>query len=121
MPSITPEALDAAAMMGAARELVAPVMDSEVPGLADDDEPVGAAPAVGVDDDSRRHAATNNRLERGLLTVGQGLRLDLALALQETEGDGFATRAATAPAATAPRTEVAFVGSDLAGSVSVSC
>ena len=62
MFSITPEALDAVDMTGAAHELILPVVDSVVLTVADIDESVVATPAVRVDDDLRGDAPTDNGL-----------------------------------------------------------
>ena len=47
---IAPEALNAVDMVRATRELIRPMLDSEVLGIADIDEAVLAAPPVRVDD-----------------------------------------------------------------------
>ena len=109
------EALDPVDVVRASDELVLAVVDTEVLRVPDIDQPVVAAPAVRVDDDLRRHAATDNGLKRGFLVVRHDLRVDLARALQEAEDNGLARGSAASLAAHAPGTEVALIDLDMAG------
>ena len=56
-----PEAFDAVDMNGSFRKLVAGMIDADV-AIAEIDEAVVAAPAIGVDDGARVHPAADNPL-----------------------------------------------------------
>ncbi len=64
------------------------------------DQPVVAAPFVGMDD----------RLQSGFGGIGHDLRVDLVAAFQQPEDDGFACRSTASPATHTPCTEVRLVG-----------
>src|SRR6201989_3433812 len=107
--SVTPEALDAIDMMCASHELALPVVDSEVLGVSDINQPVVAAPAIRIYDRFGRDTTANNGLQSGFLAVRHDLRVDLAISLQESEDDGLTRRAATALAAYYASTKVRFI------------
>ena len=66
-----------------------------------------------MNDSVSRHTTANNGLKRGLLAVRNDLRLDLTVALQQSEDDSLTTRcSATTLAAHACRAEVRFINFD---------
>ena len=106
-----PEAFDAVDMDGSLRELVAGMIDADV-AIAEIDQAVVAAPAIGVDDGARVDPAADNTLEGGLGAVRDDLGVDAALALKDAENDRLAVGAAPPPALDAPRPEEALVNLD---------
>ena len=106
-----PEAFDAVDMDGSPGELVAGMIDTDV-AIAEIDQAVVAAPAIGVDDGARVDPAADNTLEGGLGAVRDDLGVDAALALKDAENDRLAVGAAPPPALDAPRPEEALVNLD---------
>ena len=106
-----PEALDAVDVDGAVGELVPGVFDAEVT-VAEIDQPVVAAPAIGVDDGAGVHPAADDALQGRPRAVRDDLGVDLALALEDAEDDGLAVGAAPAPALDPARPEEALVDLD---------
>jgi hypothetical protein len=96
-------------MMRPTHELALPMMDSEVLGVADINEAIIAAPAVRVDDCFESHATANNGLQRGLFAVGNDLRIDRTITLEDTEDDGLARCAAPALATHSTSAKVRFI------------
>ena len=91
-----PEAFDAVDMDGSPGELVAGMIDTDV-AIAELDQAVVAAPAIGVDDGARVDPAADNPLEGGLGAVRDDLGVDAALALKDAENDRLAVGAAPPP------------------------
>ena len=74
------------------------------------DQPVVAAPFVGVNDRFQPGFMANHRLQSGFGGIGHDLRVDLVAAFQQPEDDGFACRSTASPATHTPCTEVRLVG-----------
>lgn len=110
-----PEALNAVDVATAASELIRPVMDSEVLGVTDIDQPIVAAPAITVDDRLGCNATTNNGLQGGFLAVRHDLGIDLAVTLQQSEDDGLARRPAPTLATNTSSAEVRFIDFNFSG------
>ncbi len=89
----TPEALDAVDVAAATSELIRPMMDSQVLGVADIDQTVVATPPVRMNDRFHGDATANNGLERDLFAIRDDLRVALAVTFQQSEDDGLARRA----------------------------
>ena len=106
-----PEALDAVDVNGALGELVAGMIDAEV-AVAEVDQAIVAALAVGVDDGARIHPAADDALQGWLRAVGNDLGIDLALALDDAEDDALAVGAASAPPLDPTGAEEAFIDLD---------
>ena len=111
---MTPEALDAVDVCRASRELIAPVVNPEVLRVADIDEPVVAAPAVGVDDRVERHPTADYGQKRALPAVRHDLGVDAAVSFEDAEDDGLARGSAPTLAPHAPGAEVRLIHLDLA-------
>jgi hypothetical protein len=111
---VPPEALDAVDVTVPAGELVPPVVDPEMPLVADVGQPVVPAPAVGVDRHLRPDLAADHGPERGFGAVGDDLGVDPAVALEDAEHDRLLRRPAAALAADPAGAEVRLVDLDLA-------
>ena len=110
----TPETLNAVDMTAATSKLVCPMMNSEVPGVADIDQPIIAAPSVRMNDRFERDSTANNGLQRNLFAVRYNLSVDLAITLEESKDDGLARCAASTLTTHPASTEVAFINFDVA-------
>ena len=88
-----PEAFDAVAMDGSLRELVAGMIDADV-AIAEVDQAMVAAPAIGVDDGAWVDPAADNPLQGGLRAVRDDLGIDAALPREDAEDDRLAVGAA---------------------------
>ena len=66
-----------------------------------------------MDDAIDRDMTPNNLLQRGLSGIRDNLRIDPAIALEDTEDDGFRSSAATAFTPHSPRSEIGFIDFDL--------
>ena len=106
-----PEALDAVDVDSSFAELIPGMIDAEVT-VAEIDEPVVAAPAIGVDDGTGVHPAADDALQGRPRAVRDNLCVDLALALEDAEDDGLAVGAAPASALDPARPEEALVDLD---------
>jgi hypothetical protein len=95
------------------RELIAPVVDPEVPYVTDIYELIVAAPAVAVDDSVWRDPAAYYGQKRAPAAARHDFRIDMAVAVEDAEDDSLAARPAPAFASDAARAEVAFVHLDL--------
>ena len=71
-------------MDGSPGELVAGMIDTDVT-IAEIDQAMVAAPAIGVDDGARVDPAADNTVEGGLGAVRDDLGVDAALALKDTK------------------------------------
>ena len=87
------------------------MIDAEV-AIAEIDEAVVAAPAIGVDDGARVHPAADNLLQDGLRAVRDDLGIDVARPLEDAEDDGLAVAAAPPLALHSARPEEALVNLD---------
>ena len=112
---VAPKTFDAVDVVRPAGEFVLPVFDAEVFVMAHIDKPVVSPPSVGVDDAGNLGLAQNDAPERGFGTTGDDFGVDIALAFEEAEHDGFDAGAAAAAPAHAFRPEVRFVHFDDAG------
>ena len=88
--SVSPEALNAVDMSPAVNKFIAAVVDSKVLAVADIDQAIIAAPAVGVDDAFRGYLSPYNGLQRGFGAIADYFGVDLTVAFEHTENDGFA-------------------------------
>ena len=87
------------------------MIDAEVT-VAEIDQAVVAAPAIGVDDGTGVHPSADDALQGRPRAVRHDLGVDLALALQDAEDDRLAVGAAPAPARDPARPEDAFIDLD---------
>jgi hypothetical protein len=90
-----PEALNAVDMMRARHELVLTVMDSEMFGIPDINQPVITAPTVAIDDSVEGDATAHNGLQSTLFAVRHDLRVDAAVTFEDAEDNGLARSSAT--------------------------
>lgn len=97
-----PGTFDAVDVRRTPRELIAPVVDPEVPHVTDIYEPIVAASAVAVDDSVWRDPAAYYGQKRAPAAARHDLPIDIAVALEDAEDDSLPARA-----------EVAFVHLDL--------
>ena len=112
---VAPEALDAVDMGSPVDEFIAAMIDPEVLPVADIDEAVVAAPAVGIDDAFRSHLSSYNRLQRGFGAIRDNLGVDLPIAFEDTEDDSFSICATPSLALDSPCSKERFINFDLAG------
>ena len=112
---ITPERLDAVDVAFTGSEFVVAVVDPEMLVETDIDQAIIATPAVGMDDRTQVDFAPDHRLERGFGAIGDDFGVDLALAFEDTEDDGFAGSAAPAFAPDPVRAKVRFIDFDSTG------
>lgn len=112
MFSKAPEALNAIDMVRASGKLVLPMINSVMLRVANINKSVVAAPAVTMDNRLRSNATANNGLQCGFRAVRHNLRIDFAVALQESEDTSLATSSTTALATNAPSAEVALINFD---------
>src|SRR5262249_7770093 len=106
-----PEAFDAVDVHGAFDELVIAVIDAEV-AIAEIDQAVVAAPAIGVDDGRDIDPTPDNALQRGSGAVWHDLGVDLPGALEDAEHDGLAIGSTTALATNIASAEPALIDFD---------
>src|SRR5690606_11286832 len=93
-------------------EFVSAMLDAQVLGVADVDQAVVAAPAVGVDDAVEVDLASNGLLQGLFATIGDDLGVDLAVALEDAEDDGLASGASAPLASDTFGAEVGLVDLD---------
>jgi len=86
---IGPEGLDSVYMAVTSSKHVFTMMDSKVLGVSDVPQALIASPTVTVDDAIDRDMTSNNLLQRGLSGIRDNLRIDPAIALEDTEDNGF--------------------------------
>src|SRR6516162_2097527 len=106
-----PEAFDAVDVHRAVGKLVVSMIDAQV-AVAEIDQAVVAAPAIGVDDGRDIDAAPDNALQRGSGAVRHDLGVDLSGALEDAEHDGLAVGAPATLAADVAGTEPALIDLD---------
>ena len=82
----TPEAFDAVDLDSSFAELIVGMIDAEV-AIAEIDQTVVAAPAIGVDDGAEIHPAADDALEGWPRAARDDLGVDLALTLEDAEDD----------------------------------
>ena len=88
--------------------------DSKVLGVSDVHQALIASPTVTVDDAIDRDMTSNNLLQRGLSGIRDNLRIDPAIAFEDTEDNDFRSSTTTSFAPNSTRPEVGFVHFDLA-------
>jgi len=110
-----PEGFDAVDVAVAADELVIAMVDPEVFSIADIDQAMVPPPAIAMDDTLGGDTTPNDLLQRRLTRIGYNLRIDPAVAFEDTEDDGLATGSATTLASHTPGPKVGFVDFNLAG------
>ena len=118
---IGPEGLDSVDMAVTSGEFIFSIMDSKVLGVSDIHQAPIASPTVTVDDAIDRDMTTNNLLQRGLSGIRDNLRIDPAIALEDTEDNGFRSGTTSALTPNSPRSEVGFVHFDPPGKGAVEC
>ena len=111
---IGPEGLDSVDMAVTSSKLGFSMMDSKVLGVSDVHQALIASPTVTVDDAIDRDMTSNNLLQRGLSGIRDNLRIDPAIALEDTEDNGFRSGTTSALTPNSPRTEIGFVHFNLA-------
>jgi len=111
---IGPEGLDSVYMAVTSSKHVFTMMDSKVLGVSDVPQALIASPTVTVDDAIDRDMTSNNLLQRGLSGIRDNLRIDPAIALEDTEDNGFRSGTTSALTPNSPRTEIGFVHFNLA-------
>ncbi len=104
-----PEGLDTVDVRLAPHKLTLAVLDAEVLLVAEVHKAVIASPAVRMDDAADIHPSSNNGLQTASLHIRDDFRVDLPVALEESEDNRLSTCAAPALAPHATRTEVGFV------------
>ena len=110
-----PESLDTINMGATPDEFVLPVIDPEVPAVADIDQAIVSTPAIRVDDTVERDTSPDNALQRGFTAVRDDFCVNRAIAFEDPEDGCFAERPAPSLALDAPGAEVGFVDFDLTG------
>ncbi len=110
-----PEAFNAIDVNATApSELIGAMRDPMMLPIAHIDPAIIAAPAIRMHDAPVINSAAHKGLQRGLARIRHDLRVDLAIALEDPEHDGFAAGSPAALAFDAPRTKVRLI--DLHGS-----
>lgn len=112
---IAPEALDAVDMGPPVSEFIAAMIDPEVLPIADIDQAVITAPAVGIDDAFRGHLSPYNRLQRGFGAIRDDFCIDFPVTFENAKDDSFAVRAAPSLAFDSACSEERFINFNLAG------
>lgn len=107
---IAPETLDPIDVGGAEGEFVVAMVDPAMFLETQIDEPVVAAPFVGMNNRLQTGLVADDRLQSGFGGIGHDLCIDLIAAFQQSEDDGFARRSTASSATHTPWTEVRFVG-----------
>ena len=110
----TPEALNAVDVARPASKFILAVIDAKVLVETQIHQAIVATPAVGLQDGFGSDSATNHRLESGFGGIRYDFRVDLLAPLEQSEDDGFSSRATTPFAAHATWAKVGFIGLDLA-------
>jgi len=93
-------------MSPAVNKFIVAVVDSKVLAIADVDQAIIAAPTVRVDDAFRGYLSPYNGLQRGFRAIRDYFGIDLAIAFEYTEDDGFAISATSTFALDTPCAEV---------------
>src|SRR5690606_35267734 len=107
-------AVDVVAAHTPAAERVSRMSDAQMFLVSDGHQPVGAAPAVGVDDAVKRNPAANCLQKHIFRAVRHDLCVDLAVAFEDAEDGCFASGAASGFSLDAAWPEVALVDFDRA-------
>ena len=115
--SIAPEALDAVNVMRSADELITTMIDAKMLRVANINQSVIPAPAVGMDDGVQGHATANYGLQSAFSAVRHHFRVNAAVALENAEDNGFARGTAATLATYPARSEVTFIHFNFAASV----
>ncbi len=110
-----PEALNAIDMHRTTGELIGAMTNPKVFVKAHIHQAVIAAPAVGVNDTGNVSLAPNDGLQGSFGCIGHDLGVDALAALEQTEHDGLAARAASAQSAHPLGAEVRLIGFKLTG------
>lgn len=87
---VAPEAFDAVDMGPPVSEFITAMIDPEMLPIADINQAIVAAPAVGIDNTLRGHLAPYNRLQRGFGAIRDDFRIDFPVAFEDAEYDSFA-------------------------------
>src|SRR5947209_5900952 len=114
--TVAPEALDPVDMMRALHELVVAMIDSIMLTVSDINQAIISAPAVRVDDGSKRDVTANNGLQCGLFAVRHDLCVNASVTFEDAEDDCFTRSATTTFSTHAASAEVRLVNLDLASS-----
>ena len=109
-----PKAFDAVDVMRSASEFVLAMIDAKMLVEAQINQTVVPSPTIGVQHGFGSDSATNHRLESGFGGIRYDFRVDLLAPLEQSEDDGFSSRATTPFAAHATWAKVGFIGLDLA-------
>ena len=109
---VAPKTLDSVDVVRSAGEFVTGVFDSEVFVVANIHKPVITPPPVGIDDAADVGFSENDALQRGFGAIRDDLGVNVSVAFEEAEYDGFAVGAAAAAPTNAFRPEVGFVHFD---------
>lgn len=80
--------------------------------VLDINQAIIATPSIGMDDTFDADSTSDNRLKRGSAAIRHDLSIDLALALEYAEGNGFTTCATTAEPFDSSRPKVTFINFD---------
>ena len=91
-----PEAFNAVDVNAPAHELIVHMRHLEMLAIADINQAIIAAPAIGVNDTIEGDATPNNGLQRGFSAVRHDFGIDLAVAFDKAEHGGFAGGAPSA-------------------------
>ena len=109
---IAPKRLDPVDMVGSSSEFVSTVVDSEMAFVAQIDEPVVAAPAIGVDDTLIGHSALNDRFQCRSGAIVEHVGEDFTSAFVDADDRHFASCPSSAFTAHTLGSEVALVDFD---------
>lgn len=110
-----PEAFNPVDMGSTSGKFIAPMIDPKVLAVADIDQAIVPAPAVGVDDAAKFHASPNDGLERIFPAIRDDLGIHMPIALEDAE-HGCLAECTSAPfALDALGAEIRFIDFDLAG------
>jgi len=90
---IRPEGFDAIDMAFAIGKLVGAMVDTIMLFVAQINQPIIAAPGVGVNDALKRYSTSDNALQRLLCAVRDDFRIDHALSLEDPEDMRFVVSA----------------------------
>ena len=108
----TPKAFDAVDVVTARGKFISTMIDPEMFGITNVDQAVVATLTVAVDSYFRRHAASNNGLQRGFAAVRHDFGVDPSLPLEQPKDWGLTGSSTPAFATHAAGTKVAFIDLD---------
>lgn len=109
---ISPEALDAIDVRLFVGKFVSPMLDAQVFGVANIDQAIVAAPAIGMDDALQIDFASNGLLQGLFATIRNDLGVDMGIAFEDSKDNGLAARASATLASNAFGPEVRLVDFD---------